>query len=73
MVTEKSCIRWGSRIIFEYRGSVKSYSIFKNTCSLVLLFAFGRERKILLKQMAGQSFFESTKYFLFSPHPSHKQ
>ena len=49
MVTEKiSCITWGSRIIFEQckMGSVKTYAIFKNNCSLALAFFFRRVKKI---------------------------
>ena len=32
--------------MFEYRGSVKTYVIFKHKCNLVLLFSFGGEKKI---------------------------
>ena len=48
MVAEKiSCVRWGSRIIFEHRSSVKTYAIFKHKCSLTLLFSFGGVKKNL--------------------------
>ena len=41
-----SCVRWGSRIVFEHRGSVKTYTIIKHKWSLFLLFSCGVVKKI---------------------------